>query len=225
MDEGGRAEDVRDRAIMRAARNDPAAFAPLYEHYHPAIRAYCFRRLGDPEAAADAAVDTFVRALQRLDTFHPSETSTVRAWLFAIAHNTVVDTHRRNVFRRQRTSSLDQPASTTGDSPTQGDRLIATDPLSAPEAHAIAGETISRVREALQHLPERQRRIVELRLAGLTGDEIATVLGMTLGAVKAAQFRAFGTLRPILDDLHATTTTTTTATTIPEESDAATIST
>lgn len=219
MEGGDRSEDHRDRAIMRAARDDPAAFAPLYERYEPLVRSYCFRRLGDPETAADVTVEIFVRALQRLETFRPSETSTFRAWLFTIAHHAVVDTHRRNVFRRQRTRSLDQPPSPSNDHDAnhRSHQLIAADPASAPEDQAIAGETISRVRLALQHLPERQRQIVELRLAGLTGDEIAAVMGMTLGAVKAAQFRAFGTLRPLLADMHAITTTTTTA--IPEEPD------
>jgi RNA polymerase sigma-70 factor (ECF subfamily) len=206
-----------DLAVILAAQRDPAAFAPLYERYASAINGYCLRRLGDQEAAADATSQIFVRALQRLETFRPSpaSTSTVRSWLFAIAHNTVVDTHRRNVFRLHR--SLDRPArdpSGSRDGPSSGERLAATDHAADPEEQALARETIDRVRQALTHLPERQRQVVELRLAGLTGAEIAAVLGMTLGAVKAAQFRAFGTLRPLLDDMHAP------APTQPESADA-----
>ncbi|MGC4105220.1 MAG: sigma-70 family RNA polymerase sigma factor [Thermomicrobiales bacterium] len=193
------APDAIDRADILAAQRDPAAFAPLYERYAPAVRGYCLRRLGDPEAAADAASLIFVRALQRLDTFQPNRTgtSTVRSWLFAIAHNTIVDTHRRNAFRAHR--SLDAP-SAARDGPTPADRLATTDRTTDPEDRALARETVERVRAALTRLPERQRQIVELRMAGLTGGEIASVLGMTPGAVKAAQFRAFGTLRPLLDD-------------------------
>lgn len=196
-----------DLAILLATQRDPSAFAPLYERYAPAVHGYCLRRLGDADAAADATSQIFVRALQRLDTFRPSPASTVRSWLFAIAHNTVVDTHRRNVFRRQRSRSLDQPyrdASGSRDGTDQnhspGERLVATDPTTNPEEQALAAEAISCVRQALLHVPERQRQIMELRMAGLTGDEIAAVLGMTLGAVKSAQFRAFGTLRPRLDE-------------------------
>lgn len=193
------APDAIDRADILAAQQDPAAFAPLYERYAPAVRGYCLRRLGEPEAAADAASQVFIRALQRLDTYRPSQAgaSTVRSWLFAIAHNTVVDTHRRNAVRNHR--SLDE-APAFRDGPAAGDRLVATDRTTDPEDQALARETVARVRHALTRLPERQRQIVELRMAGLTGAEIASVLGMTPGAVKAAQFRAFGTLRPLLDD-------------------------
>lgn len=196
-------QDSLDRAVILAALDDPDAFAPLYERYAPAIGGYCLRRLGDPEAAADATSLIFVRALQRLDTFRPGQASTVRSWLFAIAHNTVVDTHRRNVFRLHRTRSLDRPDrgdANTRDRTSPVERLVAADRTTDPEDLAIARETIVYVRNALARLPERQRQIVELRMAGLSGIEIASVLGMTIGAVKSAQFRAFGTLRPLLDD-------------------------
>ena len=112
-----------------------------------------------------------------------------------------MDTHRRNAFRNHR--SLDRPirdAPGPRDGPTHAERLVATDRSTDPEDQALAHETVERVRNAPSHLPERQRQIVELRMVGLTGGEIASVLGMTPGAVKAAQFRAFGTLRPLLDD-------------------------
>jgi DNA-directed RNA polymerase specialized sigma24 family protein len=56
------------------------------------------------------------------------------------------------------------------------------------------------VRALLLRLPPDQRRILELRLAGLTGPEIAAVLGKRLGAVKVAQSRAIARLRQILAD-------------------------
>jgi RNA polymerase sigma-70 factor (ECF subfamily) len=55
------------------------------------------------------------------------------------------------------------------------------------------------VRALLAHLPADQRRIVELRLAGLTGVEIARALGRSEGAVKMLQFRAVARLRALLD--------------------------
>jgi DNA-directed RNA polymerase specialized sigma24 family protein len=55
------------------------------------------------------------------------------------------------------------------------------------------------VRALLAQLPPDQRQILELRLAGLTGPEIAAALGRSLGAVKIAQVRAFARLRATLD--------------------------
>jgi RNA polymerase sigma-70 factor (ECF subfamily) len=54
------------------------------------------------------------------------------------------------------------------------------------------------VRDLLRQLPPEQARIVELRLAGLTGVEIALVLGRTPNAVKVAQYRAYSRLRALV---------------------------
>ena len=54
------------------------------------------------------------------------------------------------------------------------------------------------VAEALRQLSDKQRYVVELRISGLKGQEIADVLGMSAGAVRVAQFRAFARLREIL---------------------------
>jgi RNA polymerase sigma factor (sigma-70 family) len=74
------------------------------------------------------------------------------------------------------------------------------DPGRSPADHLIENEDARRVRAVLAKLPERQRRIVELRLADLSGQEIADVMNISLSAVKSAQFRAFRTLRRLLDE-------------------------
>jgi RNA polymerase sigma factor (sigma-70 family) len=69
------------------------------------------------------------------------------------------------------------------------------DPTPGPEELLQAGETRDDAWALIASLPPLQQRILELRLADLTGREIAEVLGMSHGAVKAAQFRAFTRLR------------------------------
>ena len=182
-----------DLAIVRLAQADPRAFAPLYERYAPIVYHYCLRRLSHPEAAADATSAVFTRAIAALPRFRPDprrEGSTFRSWLFTIAHNTVVDTHRR----RRQFVSLD------GTDPTLAYAPQLIDPSASPEDHAVDADEASRVRAVLARLPKRQRAIVELRLAGLSGAEIAAMLGMTESAIKSAQFRAYGTLRDLLRD-------------------------
>lgn len=61
-----------------------------------------------------------------------------------------------------------------------------------PEEEALAAEHCQAL---LALLPDDQRSVVELRLAGLTGAEIANVLGRSVGAIKALQFRAIARLR------------------------------
>lgn len=182
-----------DVAIVELAQDDPRAFAPLYARYAPIVLNYCRRRIADPESAADATSLIFIRALGGLPAFrpHPSRPgSTFRSWLFTIAHNVVVDTHRRHRSHL----SLDRDEGEA----RSGDPSWLIDPAASPETLAIRADDDDRVRTMLGRLPERQRRIVELRLAGLTGAEIARSLGMTTSAVKSAQFRAYGTLRDLL---------------------------
>lgn len=154
---------------------------------------FCYRRLGDAEQANDACGRIMLKALNGIGNFtpHPERPgATLRAWLFRIARNDLIDFQRSHKW----THSLDQ---TDG----EGNRLHdPPDSRRGPEAITIAQEADERVRSMLQSLPDSQGSIVELRLVGLTGDEIAQSLNMTLSAVKSAQYRAYQKLRDLLSD-------------------------
>jgi RNA polymerase sigma-70 factor (ECF subfamily) len=179
----GAAVEDRDAELVAAAQRDPAAFAPLYVRYSDAIYRYCARRLGDPEAAADATATVFVRALAALPRFRERS---FRAWLFRIAHNEVIDAYRRSAHRRH--APLDSIVGLQAASPT-------------PEEVALAGDEWATLTRLLATLPEGQRRVVELRLAGLSGEEIAFALGRSQSAVKMLQFRAVKALRAVFSEL------------------------
>ena len=183
-------------AEIRAAQRDPDAAATIYATWFDPVYRYCHRRLGTTEAAEDAASRIFERVLTALPDYRPDEKrpgATFRSWLFAIAHNTIVDQHRRRRFHL----SLDRLIHPRRDQPP----LQLRDPNRPPDDQAIGRDTDRAVREALTRLPERQRRVVELRLAGLTGPEIATALDTTHSSVKSAQFRAYQTMRATLTAL------------------------
>jgi RNA polymerase sigma-70 factor (ECF subfamily) len=65
----------------------------------------------------------------------------------------------------------------------------------APEEEALTAEAARTIRALLATLTPEQRQVLELRLAGLTGPEIAAALGRSLSSVKIAQVRAFARLR------------------------------
>lgn len=179
----GQVEAARtERDEITRAQQHPRAFAPLYERYVDAIFGYCYRRTGDREAAADLTSQIFAKALASLPRYRPqAREGTFRSWLFSIAHNLVIDAHRT----RRDHHSLDRvPA-----------ERPPRDPSPSPEDYAIASEDRRELARAMATLSGRQHQVVELRLAGLTGPEIATVLGMRLPAVKSAQFRAYARLR------------------------------
>lgn len=180
---------AEEMALIEAAIADPAAFAPLYRRYAPRVYGYCLRRLLDRERAADATSQIFVRALGALPRYRPDERNpgaTFRAWLFTIANSVVTDAHRRHRSHTPLDTSAGDRASPA---------LKIADAAPSPEERAVVADEIRRLHEMLETLPERQRRVLELRLADLSGAEIAETLGMTVGAVKAAQFRAYTTLR------------------------------
>ncbi len=174
-----------DARVVALAKRDPRAFAPLYDRYFDPVYRYCYRRLGDREAAADATAQVFAKALAALPRYREDAPS-FRSWLFAIAHNVITDDLRA----RRPVAPMDAAA-----------HVAATGP--SPEDLVLTDEAGSTVRALLAMLPPDQRQILELRLAGLTGPEIAAALGRSLGAVKIAQVRAFARLRATLQPVGA----------------------
>jgi RNA polymerase sigma-70 factor (ECF subfamily) len=179
-EEAGEADDAR---LVARAQANPSAFGLLYDRYVQPIYWFCYRRLGSVQAAEDATSATFMKALSALPKYDIAGGS-FRSWLFAIAHNVVLD-HLRQVTRRG-DRSLEAVAEAAGRSPS-------------PEATAIAGDERTALQAALVHLTEEQRQIIELRLAGLNGPEIAAALGISHAAVRTAQRRALLRLRGLLD--------------------------
>jgi RNA polymerase sigma-70 factor (ECF subfamily) len=174
-------------AIIARAIDDPAAFAPIYEHYVDAIYGFCQNRVSDPELAADLTSQIFIKAISALPRYQAQTNQTsFRSWLFTIARNVVIDHHRTSNPHR----SITDP-----DAP-----IDLRDPAQSPEDHALTADLRRSLQVAMATLTDGQRHIVELRLAGLTGPEIADVLGMHIAAVKSLQFRAYSKLRDLLHD-------------------------
>lgn len=155
---------------------------------------YRRRRISDPEEGADATAQVFTNVYQALVSFRYDlnrPAASFRSWVFAIAHNVVVDSHRHR-----------KPVVRFDHIPDPGEThrpWDMTDPALGPDEVAIQSDAARDLHRALNHLPERHRAIVELRLAGLAPAEIAVVLGMSPGNVRIMQFRAFARLRKVLD--------------------------
>jgi len=164
-----------DPALVAAARRDRRAFGPLYDRYAERVYGYCLRRLESREAAEDATSLIFTRAITGLDRFAGGSFA---AWLFAIAHNTVTNSYRA----RRPEGPLDALRELASLSPTPEDLVLRRD-----------DERL--LHQLLAARPDDQRRVVELRLAGLTGVEIAETLGRSLASVKMLQMRALARMR------------------------------
>ncbi|MGH2559216.1 MAG: RNA polymerase sigma factor [Thermomicrobiales bacterium] len=172
-----RDQACEDAELAHRAVHDREAFGALYDRYAVAVYRYCYRRTGTREQAEDVTSAIFTRALERLPSFRGGS---FPAWLFAIAHSVA-----NNAARRPSAVSLARSESEPDVDPS-------------PEERAVHADERRALRVALEALPADQRRIVELRLAGLTGGEIAAALGKSVAAVKMSQLRAFRQLRQAL---------------------------
>jgi RNA polymerase sigma-70 factor, ECF subfamily len=173
-----------------------AAFDTLVTHYHTAVYNLVYRMLGDASDAADVCQEVFLKAFRGIRGFRRG--SSVRTWLYRIAVREALN-HRRWWWRHQRNQ-------TSIDTGAAGDALPLdpeADDASPFEAFA-AQETQALVRQALTQVPEAFRSAVILRdLEGLSYEEVAEVLEVTVGTVKSRILRGRRALREILAPLIA----------------------
>ncbi len=168
-----------ERQQIEAARRDPNAFAPLYAAYFDPIYRYCALRMHHRELAADAASQTFLKALAGIGGFR---SGSFKSWLYAIARNVTIDMQRAARPQLELTHAE-----------------LVHDSAPTPEEHALRADESDRLWNALQYLTSEQREVLELRLAGLTGAEIAAATQRSLSATKSIQFRALSRLRTVLE--------------------------
>ena len=166
-----RVAEPSDRELVDRASRDPAAFLDIFERYRDPVHRYCHRRLGNREAAEDATQTIFMRAFSHLNSCKNRDG--FRSWLFTIAHNVVVDAWRAN----KQVASLDWAGQ-------------IEDGAVSPEEHAISVSDHLYLTSLLSRLPDPQREVMELRLQGFTDKEIASILGKSHVAIRAAQHRA-----------------------------------
>ena len=155
--------------VNRSAAGDRAAFALLFAHFAPRLKAYLMR-LGTPaQAAEDLAQEAMLMLWRKAALFDPAKASAA-TWIFTIARNLRID-----AIRKERRPGFD-PA----------------DPGLTPEAEPDAEDELSlaqseaAVRVALKDLPAEQMHIVELSFfADKPHSQIAAELSIPLGTVKS----------------------------------------
>jgi RNA polymerase sigma-70 factor (ECF subfamily) len=161
-----------------AQQGQREAFGLLYDRHFGSVYGFCYRRLGEREAAQDAAAETFRKALTAL---HSYRAQAFRSWLFAIARHVVADAARQ----RHADLSLD-------------DALAVTDRGASLEEVALAQAEITALVAVLPRLTADQHEAIALRLAGLSPAEIGVSLGKSRGAVDMTLHRALLRLRELM---------------------------
>jgi RNA polymerase sigma-70 factor (ECF subfamily) len=172
-------DGASDEALVRAARaGDRAAFDTLVERHQRLVYGVCYRLLGNRDDAADAAQDTFLRAFRSLRGFRGHSSFTT--WLYRVAVNASLNRSGARGPRQEPIERADQV-------PARGE---------SPLAGLEREERAAAVRAAVARLPRRQRLTLVLRVYhDLSHEEIARVLGRSVGTVKANLFFALRNLK------------------------------
>lgn len=178
--------DPESITIAHARAGDSHAFSRLIATYQTPIYNLCYRMLGNPHDAEEAAQEAFLRAYTRLNSYDPDRP--FKTWLFAIAHHYCIDRLRR---RRLIWLSLDdepelQPANWRASTPT-------------PEEQVMRSEREADVQAALNTLPAKDRSALIMRYwYDLSYEEIAQATASTVSAVKSRLHRARCALAPAM---------------------------
>jgi RNA polymerase sigma-70 factor (ECF subfamily) len=168
-----------DDVVRRAQQGDVGAFESLYRMHSPAIYALCRRMVGDDGEARDLVQDVFVRAWERLTTFHGH--SSLATWLHRLGVNVVLE-HLRSSKRDA--ARLIEGDDVTFGSQSSGNRLDAAMDLDA----------------ALVQLPGGARTVFVLHdIEGYSHDEISQMTGIAPGTARAQLWRARRALMRLLD--------------------------
>jgi RNA polymerase sigma-70 factor (ECF subfamily) len=174
-----RADEMAALLLAVAERQDHAAFAALFRHFAPRVKAYLMR-FGDDAGRADEVVqETFVAVWRRAATFNPARASAA-TWIFTIARNRRID-----AFRRERRPEFDP-----------SDPAFVPEPEPQAEERAIARQRRESLAAALAELSEEQREVLRLSFFESSSHEaIAARLGLPVGTVKSRIRLAYGHLR------------------------------
>jgi RNA polymerase sigma-70 factor (ECF subfamily) len=175
-----------DEELMASFRNgDRGAFEELFSRHHRKVISFAYRMTGDQARAEEASQEIFLRVARAAFTYLP--TAKFTTWLYTIARRTTLN------YLRDEKDEGDKEPIVPGEENQDGSPVLQLAGPSAlnPEEMAWSAEIQTRFVEALQELPEPYRAAFVLnRGDGLTYDEVASVLGVTIQAVKSRIFRA-----------------------------------
>jgi RNA polymerase sigma-70 factor (ECF subfamily) len=157
------------------------AFDVIVERHRRTVYQLCYRFVGNHEDASDLSQDVFVRAYKGLSRFRGQ--SSLGTWLYRIGVNVCLN---RVTTKKPITEPIDA-------------RPHLDQRAKDPSDELLKGERASQVRTAISQLPRKQRATVILRVYHeLSHEEIAGILGSSVGAVKANFFHALGNLKRLL---------------------------
>lgn len=170
------------------------AFDWLITHYHGPVYSLVYGMLGDSADAADITQEVFLKAFKGINGFRRG--SQLKTWLYRIAVREALNFRRWAWRHLRQQTSIDAP-------PDEHSPALSLEDLAAtPFDQMATREMQAVVRGALEKIPEAFRSAVLLRdLEGLSYEEVAEILDISVGTVKSRILRGRRALREQLEPL------------------------
>src|SRR5262245_788378 len=174
--------ELSDAALVDACLAGRAgAFDVVVERHQRTVYRLCYRFVGNHEDACDLSQDVFLRAYRGLRSFRGQ--SSLSTWLYRIAVNVCLN---RVSAKKPLSESIEE-------------RQFVDETVESAPDRLLRDERGARVRAAIAQLPRKQRATLVLRMYHeMSHQEIADVLGSSVGAVKANFFHALSNLKKML---------------------------
>lgn len=174
-----------DDLVRGLRRRDPGYFEEFLRRYQSRVYFTALRMLADRDDALDAAQESFLKMWRYAPTLEKA--GAIQSWVYRITVNTCLDRIRERA-RHTKVTSIDNVI-----------LLTVPDDGMSPRQRAKLAEEMHALKQALQHLTERQRAVFVLRhFQGLKLLEIAEIVELPLGTVKATLHQTLLKLRGIL---------------------------
>ncbi|OWZ83320.1 RNA polymerase sigma factor [Natranaerobius trueperi] len=177
--------------VKKCQKGKLDAFEDLVNKYQQKVYSLCYRFAGNHDDANDLAQEAFIRVYHSIDKFHFK--SAFSTWLYRVTSNVCLD----EIRKKKRTSSV------SINSPMETDEgevyFNLPDQKFNPEQLTERKDVQDIVHKAIQELPEEQRITILLReIEGLSYEELAEALNVSIGTVKSRLNRARHNLKEIL---------------------------
>ncbi|MGC9046645.1 MAG: RNA polymerase sigma factor [Minisyncoccia bacterium] len=169
------------KLIKNAQKGENQAFAELYDKYVDKIYRFILLKVGRKEDAEDLTQQVFLKAWQNVKSYKP-QGYVFSAWLYKIAHNTVIDYYRRNKSHK----SLD-----------------AIQEIGYEISTTVLDDKndLIKIKNAIYQLETTQQSVIIMKFIDeLSNKEISEILGKSEGAIRVLQHRALKELKKYLEN-------------------------
>ena len=175
----------QEEIILRGLRQgEEASYRALFEHYYPVLVTFALRYVTDLDQAKELVQEVFIKLYQKREALQIAQS--LKSYLFKAVYHQCLNTIKQAKLRQQHQQQAAQERTDTDD----------TD-------HLVEAETIQRIYQAIETLPEQCRRIFTMnRFEGMNNQAIADQLGISKRTVETQISKALKLLRQALFLLH-----------------------